>query len=124
MRRASCCQSLVGTCAGCQNRPHHGPTATWKDSLQQERHLPRAKHAGAWEGEAEQTHHCEEAERQAAGAGQQSFLSRCSPANWKKMRAGERAELKAFYSPGVFLKKVLLEGYSHHLSGYLNNFLT
>lgn len=119
-------QSLVDTCAGCPNHPHHGPTAPWEDSLQQERHLPRAKDAGAQEGERQKDLSLRGSSK-AGGRSQTTLLSvPVQPRKTEENEGGEGGDLKTFYSAGMFFffLKVLLEEYSHQLSSYLYNLLT
>lgn len=87
---------LGGHCAGCPNHPHHGPAAPWKDSLQQERHLPRAKDAGAWEGERQK-------DLSPRGSSTQTTLLSVpvQPRKLEENEAGEGGDLKTFYSPGM-----------------------
>lgn len=114
---------LGGHFAGCPNHPHHGPAAPWKGSLQQERHLPRAKDAGAWEGERQKDLSVEGSSR--AGCRSQTTLLSVpvQPRKLEENKGGEGGDLKPFYSPGMLFQKALL-GHSHQLSRYLYNLLT
>lgn len=76
---------------------------------------------GAWEGER-QNRQALQGSREACSRTGTTLLSVLLQP--RKLEENEGRELKTFYSPGVFFKKVLPEGHSHPLSGYLNNSLT